>query len=481
MAAALQRRAAASDLPDLWMDRWLPALYGGCGLVALAVYAATAAPTLSWRNGGDDGGDLAVAAASLGVAHPTGYPFYVLLGWSWLRLFPIGDVGHRLSVFSGLCSAVAIAMAAWAGAELIRCARPEVGRRETATGAAAAALLLGVSAPLWGQAVVVSVFSLNLAFAGALLGLALRAQRLGPSTRAAGVFGGLLGVGLGNHVTLAFVGLAGAAIGIWRRWPWRIWVVAGLATAIGLMAVYSYLLLGRVEMRDPIGAWGDPSTPSGLLNLVTAHSYQGLLGRVPAGQAAGRAVRAAALLVQVLTPVGLLAAIAGAASALTATAGQEWRQFIGPLVLAVAALGFAITYGGARGEHHLLLMYLAIALLAGVGLADALTLLGKLGARGWLLGTAGLALLLTGAGWASRGVAAGSDQEAVQFAQAALEAQPPNGQVSREDDAHIFALWYAQDVLGVRPDVAVIQPGLWQANPLYRAKLLARHPWLASL
>ena len=51
-------------------------------IIALA-YARTLAPSITWANDGSDSGDLVAAAATLGVAHPTGYPTYLLLA----RLF----------------------------------------------------------------------------------------------------------------------------------------------------------------------------------------------------------------------------------------------------------------------------------------------------------------------------------------------------------------------------------------------------------
>jgi hypothetical protein len=50
------------------------------GAAALAAYLKTLAPTVTWRNGGADGADLAAAVAVLGIPHPPSYPTYVLLG-----------------------------------------------------------------------------------------------------------------------------------------------------------------------------------------------------------------------------------------------------------------------------------------------------------------------------------------------------------------------------------------------------------------
>ena len=56
--------------------------------LSLALYVATAAPGLTWRNDSADGGELAAAAWTLGVAHPTGYPTYVLLARGFAVLLP---------------------------------------------------------------------------------------------------------------------------------------------------------------------------------------------------------------------------------------------------------------------------------------------------------------------------------------------------------------------------------------------------------
>src|SRR4029078_1774398 len=54
---------------------------------ALSLYVWTLAPTVTLV----DSGELIVAARSLGVAHPPGFPFYVLLANAATRL-PFGNV-----------------------------------------------------------------------------------------------------------------------------------------------------------------------------------------------------------------------------------------------------------------------------------------------------------------------------------------------------------------------------------------------------
>src|SRR5260221_6952190 len=69
--ASPPRRLALTDLAML-----CPLLVGAGALI---VYLATLAPGLTWANNGADGGDLITAAVTGGVAHPPGYPTYLLL------------------------------------------------------------------------------------------------------------------------------------------------------------------------------------------------------------------------------------------------------------------------------------------------------------------------------------------------------------------------------------------------------------------
>ena len=66
-----------------------------------------------------DAGELSVAAAGLGVPHPTGFPLFTILGHLFASL-PVGSIPFRLALLSacsialatGLISSVAIAQGA---------------------------------------------------------------------------------------------------------------------------------------------------------------------------------------------------------------------------------------------------------------------------------------------------------------------------------------------------------------------------------
>ena len=77
-------------------------------LLVGGLYAATIAPTITWYNHGADSGELASVVATIGIAHPPGYPTYTLLGVLWSALPLGGDVAYRLNWLSALGTLIAV-------------------------------------------------------------------------------------------------------------------------------------------------------------------------------------------------------------------------------------------------------------------------------------------------------------------------------------------------------------------------------------
>jgi hypothetical protein len=154
-------------------------------LGALALYTATLLPGI----GSGDTAEFQRVAPTLGVAHPTGYPLYTMLGWLWSRL-PLGATpAWRMNMFSACTAALAVGV-------LFLAAR---ARGQTRVIAAAAALTLAVSFTFWSQATIAEVYSLA-ALIQALLILALLCWRQGHWPL--WVAGLLLGLGLAHHRTI---------------------------------------------------------------------------------------------------------------------------------------------------------------------------------------------------------------------------------------------------------------------------------------
>src|SRR5437016_11618446 len=87
---------------------------GAVFLVALLLYTLTLAPTVTLV----DSGELIVAAQGLGVAHPPGFPLWVMLA-HLASLVPLGSVALRINFSSALFAALASAMLTLVVAELM--------------------------------------------------------------------------------------------------------------------------------------------------------------------------------------------------------------------------------------------------------------------------------------------------------------------------------------------------------------------------
>ncbi len=180
-----------------------------CALItvaALLLYWRTAYPSVL----PGDAGELQFAAWGFWLAHPTGYPLYLLLGGVWQHLLPFGDPAYRLNLFSAFWSGLAIGVAFLAFYQITR-----------ARGAAViAAMTLAVSPLLWSQATRAEVYALNTFFVAllSLLGLSWRAK---PERKYAFAFAIVFGLSLAHHRMTILLAPAFAALFVERAWSFR--------------------------------------------------------------------------------------------------------------------------------------------------------------------------------------------------------------------------------------------------------------------
>src|SRR5438128_9667153 len=125
--------------------------YGAASIVAFAVFAlyiATLAPsTAMW-----DTSEYIAAAYTLGLPHPPGNPFFVLLG-RFFALLPIApNVAMRINILAALCSAVAAGMWFLITERVLVGWLPE--RWQRVVGGALAALIGATAFTVWAQSVV---------------------------------------------------------------------------------------------------------------------------------------------------------------------------------------------------------------------------------------------------------------------------------------------------------------------------------------
>jgi tetratricopeptide (TPR) repeat protein len=138
-----------------------------CGAIAALVafigYAWTTAPSVTLL----DSGEFLVAAQHFGVPHPTGYPLWTLLAWLF-HLLPLGNVAWQTALFSGVCGALAVGLAAMLVRSTAVWMAPQAGAMATAC-ALSLSLVFAFSFSMWSQAVIIEVYALHALLIGLYL------------------------------------------------------------------------------------------------------------------------------------------------------------------------------------------------------------------------------------------------------------------------------------------------------------------------
>jgi len=145
---------------------------GGLFIASLVLYIGTLAPSVVTIF--DDSLEFQLVTYQLGIAHPTGYPLYTLLG-KFFTFIPIGDVAYRVNLMSAIFGAVTVALvyllilqvAPRKKGELI--AISDIPSWPLHLGGIIGALLLAVGLVFWKQATVAEVYTLNAFFVVSLL------------------------------------------------------------------------------------------------------------------------------------------------------------------------------------------------------------------------------------------------------------------------------------------------------------------------
>ncbi|MBI4675694.1 MAG: DUF2723 domain-containing protein [Chloroflexi bacterium] len=285
--------------------------------VLLCAFAVLAALLLYWRTAypsvlPGDSGELQFAAWGFWLAHPTGYPLYLILGGIWQHLLPFGDPAYRLNLFSALWSGLAVGVAFLVFWNVTR-----------ARGASViAALTFAVSPHVWSQATRAEVYALNTFLVAllALLGLLWNAK---PRRRYAFAFAFVFGLSLAHHrMTLllapAFAALLANRLFALRRNPAQFIKRALLYSAVAAVPLVLYLYIPLragatpyatldVSLAAPIVVF--ENSPRGWLAVILGSGFSEQLGIDAVTLAALREFPN--LLLTQFNPVGVAAALFG--------------------------------------------------------------------------------------------------------------------------------------------------------------------------
>jgi len=343
-------------------------------VLALSFYLGTLAPTVAEMF--SDTLEFQLVAFQLGIAHPTGYPLYILLG-KLFTLLPWGDVAYRLNLMSAWWAALTASLVYAIVASFT--VLPSTTRRGLGAtlpmrfAAASGALCLAFSPVFWSQAVVAEVYTLNTFFIalGVWLAVLFWRRAIGPAPLAF-----VLGLGLTHHRTFMLLLLALAPM-LWLTWrdregragmERREWAkLAGLFLLP--LCLYAYLPLRGTSISSLDGEYHN--TLTGFLDWISGRAYGVFVIGNPWRQTTNPLTVYLEALLSQYRATGLALGIFGAAWVL-------WRERTIGLILFLFFLlsaGFGALYRVADVEPFFLPSFLVFAVWIGLGAAGFIAML----------------------------------------------------------------------------------------------------------
>jgi len=333
---------------------------------AFLMYLCCLAPTVTY---GGDCGELIAASYRLGIAHPTGYPLYCLLGRLFATLIPFGEIGWRYNLFSAVAGAATAGMVCATVLRILPSSRPMTdGDKPSPTAvwaAAGASLLLAGSYYFGSQSVIAEVYVLSALLLCALITTAVAwhqsvVYHATPNWRYCYLLAFLFGLALNTHLSCIFL-----APGLWlyvvvqhrSHWSLRLGspTFKRFATILGcLLLSYSltlYLPLRSAAFPEPPAAgngqfwwnvldWGHPVDFPRWLAHVTGRQYRTQLLTPHDIAIAGRTLTFPWFTQEFPTTLGKLKTLADSIS-------LQYLWFT-PLILAGLLTAFRPTYAEAR-------------------------------------------------------------------------------------------------------------------------------------
>src|SRR6266545_4395067 len=432
----------------------------GVSLAALILYILTLAPTTQFW----DASEYIAAAHALGIPHPPGNPFFVIVAHVWGLLPVASDYARRINFLAAVTSATSAGLWFLIGERWLRSIVAHDGWRRVA--AAAGAVVGATMFTVWNQAVAnEKVYTISVLSIALILWLTLRWADQPAESRndnllvlivyllALTATNQLMGL-LVAPAVLVYVLLTDPRALLRPRFL----IAAGLVAVVGL----------SVNLFIPIRAHLDP-----YMNQGDAFTWPALRS---------------ALAQRLLASLFLLLGIAGARRHWQADRRSALSMTALVLTVTVALVfylnfkwGFSQPYTGLEHEvrerdYFFIASFAVWGVWVGIGLAAlAEALVARLPRAGWRFAAPvfliALIPLLGNRLTASRA----GETVARDYARDLLESVDPYALIITSGDNDTFPLWHAQEAQGIRRDVSVMVMTLANTN-WYLTQLQRRPP-----
>jgi len=307
--------AAATPSIEMGAVRASPWSRYGLALIGLGIFLATGALytyTLSPSVMPGDYAEFQMAAAVLGVPHPTGYPLYVLLG-KLFTMLPFGDVAYRVNFSSAVYMAGAAAVLY---AITLRLTRFSLGKAYP-WAAVLGAIFFALAPTVWSMALVARSYALNALLVSLVAFSLISWRRIG---RALWFYLSCLFIGLSlvhhgtTYLLLPAYGLFLLLVEYERRRrgddprPWQRRLIGTGAFLLGYSPIL--FLVYRFVDGSPY-YWGNPQTWEDFFNLLGGGPFQNQVMAFGWGAQLDRLAFGIGQLSDQYTPIGIAAGLLG--------------------------------------------------------------------------------------------------------------------------------------------------------------------------
>ena len=233
-------------------------------IFVFGVYLYSSVPVITQ----DDSGELAGAGATLGTAHPPGYPLYCIFSKALVSAFPLGNKSYRVNLASSLGIAAAGTVIALAAFEV----------SASLVAAAVIGFAFSFSSYIWAMANVTEVYGIAAVLTALMWFLMLKVGTEGGFTGVryfyAVMF--LFGAAFTCHYT---IGLLVPGILCWMVFnkdhlfseAWKIDVIKGFGWS--LVGVSSVLYILIRANQNPLFGWEDPKTLERFWQVIARLRY----------------------------------------------------------------------------------------------------------------------------------------------------------------------------------------------------------------
>lgn len=319
-----------------------------------------------------DTGESQVVPWIFGIAHPTGFPVFVIAAGIFAHVFAIGTVAWRIALFSAISMSLAALAIYWIVRELDGDPLIAIG----------AAWIFAFGEIAWVRGTRAEVHALAMCFAALTLLFAIRWYMRGDARSL--ILGALAwGLGIATHPIVALLAPALAVIvgAHVRRLTLRSFALAFAALLCGL-TFYAYLparsAIVTAHRLDPTLALGDPPGKA-FWDLDHPASWSGFKAYISGADYGTRGIFAAIVRPQTyvdgvppfqaqlwleFTPLGLLLALGGVVLLAQRYATLAIALFLAAAFPAIFAFGYTIEADTAR---YYLIPFAATAIFIGYG------------------------------------------------------------------------------------------------------------------